>query len=65
MVDSVGVVERWLVCGTRGNFKDYKKIVMEKLTEKYQNRRGMKPKEEVYKVDIIEGCCTGSADEYA
>jgi S-methylmethionine-dependent homocysteine/selenocysteine methylase len=46
-----------LVCGTRGKFKDYKKIVYEEL-EPYFEQFGNK-------LEIVEGCCPNSADQYA
>ena len=41
-----------LVCGTRGKFKDYRELVHDYLG-------GMG------EIEIIEGCCPNSADQYA
>ena len=41
-----------LVCGSRGNFKDYRELVFGVLGGQSN-------------IEIIEGCCPNSADQYA
>lgn len=43
-----------LVCGTRKNFKDYKMLVWSHLAVACNPN-----------TELIEGCCKGSADEFA
>jgi len=53
------------VCGTRGTFDNYKEIVKKELSEVFWNRKGVSLASSDFKVQIIEGCCKMSADEYA
>jgi ATP-dependent protease HslVU (ClpYQ) peptidase subunit len=43
-----------LICGTRGKFKDYRDLVRDVLGGLNQET-----------LEIVEGCCKNSADEYA
>lgn len=54
-----------LVCGTRGTFDNYKQIVFDKLSKIYWNEHGLSEKGSNFNIEIIEGCCKLSADEYA
>lgn len=54
-----------LVCGSRGKFKNYREKVKKVLSETHWGHHAISPQGSEFKSDIIEGCCNGSADEYA
>jgi len=63
------MIDKWVICGSRAKGKEkleaYRKLVFKTLNEAYWNERAVMSKNEVYQLDIIEGCCKDSADEFA
>lgn len=65
------MADKWLICGSRlkgkETLKAYRELVFKILNETYWNKRMMMSRDEAenYKPEIIEGCCSRSADEFA